>query len=125
VLTWRRILASIAVLGVLLLVTCSAALADSSAGNSQYSDPLGPSNATPPAPQTHTSATPLTPAAPPSVSSSPGSATPPSTGSQQSTSAPAGPTLPNTGIDAWLAGALGVGLAGLGVAVRRTLSAAV
>lgn len=86
------------------------------AGDDQYTDPFGSdqaaptptprpaATATPSAPSTAAPASPATPAAP-----------------AQPQSAQAGPTLPYTGLDAWVPGLSGALLLGTGVALRLRL----
>jgi hypothetical protein len=82
------------------------------AGDDQYTDPFGSEQATPTAtPRSAATATPA-PAAP----ASPASASP-----AQPQSAQAGPTLPYTGVDAWIPGLSGALLLGTGLALRLRL----
>jgi hypothetical protein len=133
----RRLLTWILVLAALGLAVPAATLAagGGSAGDQQYTDPFA---GTPhPAGSTHTATTPpptTTPAptttapAPaastpaPAPSTTPLPAAPPATAVTSTASAPttARPTtLPFTGYDSWLAGALGVAMIGAGVILRR------
>jgi hypothetical protein len=95
----------------LALAVPSHALAQG-AGDDQYTDPFGSEQATPTAtPRSAATATPA-PAAP----ASPAPASP-----AQPQSAQAGPTLPYTGVDAWIPGLSGALLLGTGLALRLRL----
>jgi hypothetical protein len=96
----------------LALAVPSHALAQG-AGDDQYTDPFGSEQPTPTAtPQPAATATPA-PAAP----ASPAAPAAPA----QPQSAQAGPTLPYTGVDAWVPGLSGALLLGAGVALRLRL----
>jgi LPXTG-motif cell wall-anchored protein len=112
-----------------LVVTCAglalaapSAHAQTGAGDDQYADPFSGQatpTATPRATATaapQATATPV-PAAPAQSSTAP-SATP---APAQASAASGGPTLPYTGIDAWIPGVGGALLLGGGVALRRRL----
>jgi hypothetical protein len=105
-----------------------------SAGDNQYTDPLAGTKTTKStttattAPQpTTTPQTTTTPAAPSpgstgSLSSSPPTATSSSASTTTGASSSHSGTLPMTGFDAWLGLAVGAGLIGAGVAVRRWIT---
>jgi len=115
-----------------LVVTCAglalaapSARAQTGAGDDQYADPFSGGQATPtatpqatatPAPQA--TATPV-PAAPAQSSTAP--AATPAAAPAQASAVTGGPTLPYTGIDAWIPGVGGALLLGGGVALRRRL----
>jgi cytoskeletal protein RodZ len=116
-LTW------LVVLGVLALFGASSALAAGpSAGDQQYVDPL--TGSTTPSSHSNTPSSSSSTASPtPTASSS--SATSSSTASTATGTASTGSTatsaatLPRTGYDGWLAAAIGAGLVGAGLAIRR------
>jgi len=123
----------VAVVGLMLLAPTALA-AGPSAGDQQYTDPLGGSSG-----QSNGGSTPPSSPPTPSSSATPSSSnsTAPSTAAASSTSSPTAvaasstsataPTssstpsgaLPRTGFNAWLGAALGVALLGAGLAVRR------
>lgn len=127
----RHILICTVISVALTLLGCATALA-SSAGNQQYIDPLsnsttsGPTSPPPPSSQPANSTTPAAPAASSSASPTQAPATTSSatTSSSATTEAPAGQSageaLPRTGMDTSLTLILGLGLAGAGLALRRT-----
>jgi hypothetical protein len=90
------------------------------AGDDQYADPFG-SNQAAPTPTPRATATP----APPPVATAapaPGAAAATATPAPApSSSATSGPTLPYTGVDAWIPGLSGALLLGAGVALRVRL----
>jgi hypothetical protein len=124
----RRLIATVlATLALALLALPAIALAGSgsSAGDSQYVDPLAatathPHSSTTPSSSTPSGSVPTPPAA--SVTSSPtasvSTATTPAAPTSATTST-APRTLPFTGIDTWLVAAVGAGLAGAGLVLRR------
>jgi hypothetical protein len=85
------------------------------AGDDQYTDPFGSDQAAPTAtPRPAATATPSSPGtAAPSTPATPAPAPP--------QSAQSGPTLPYTGVDAWVPGLSGALLLGTGVALRLRL----
>jgi hypothetical protein len=89
------------------------------AGDDQYTDPFGPDSAATPTPTPRPRATaapaPAQPAAPAAT------ATPRPAGGQSGPAAAPGPTLPYTGVDAWVPGLGGALLLGTGVALRLRL----
>jgi cobalamin biosynthesis Mg chelatase CobN len=103
-----------------------------SAGDNQYTDPLGGGTKTTKSTTPATTAPTTTPAAQPtttiapstgttgSLSSSPTLAT--SASSSTTSSSSDSGSLPVTGFDAWLGFAVGAGLVGVGFAVRRRIS---
>jgi LPXTG-motif cell wall-anchored protein len=129
-------------LGALLLLGPGAALASGpSAGDQQYTDPLGGSSTPSSQPSSSSSSSsgsgtssgssaPVTQGTSASAgSSSPTASTTTSTSTGATTAATTGTTtssaststLPRTGFDAWLAAGLGLALLGTGVAVRRRI----
>ena len=112
----------VVVVGLMLLAPAALATGPS-AGDQQYTDPLGgsngQSNGSSTTPSRSNSTAPATAAAP-SMSSSPtalaASSTSATTTSPSSTASGA---LPRTGFNAWLGAAFGVALLGAGLAVRR------
>ncbi|HEY8770617.1 MAG TPA: LPXTG cell wall anchor domain-containing protein [Thermoleophilaceae bacterium] len=112
----------VVVVGLMLLAPAALATGPS-AGDQQYTDPLGgsngQSNGSSTTPSSSNSTAPATAAAP-SMSSSPtalaASSTSATTTSPSSTASGA---LPRTGFNAWLGAAFGVALLGAGLAVRR------
>jgi hypothetical protein len=117
------VLACLVAIAALMLVGAGAALAGSgngcggSAGDSQYVDPLG-------CPTTSTSTTPPPTTPPPTTTT--GTATPPpaivASATATASSAATGhdpKSLPRTGLDVWAAVALGAGLLGAGIVIRR------
>ena len=119
---------ALALCAALMLLLTPAALAQS-AGNQQYVDPLA--STTPTAPASTGSPPPPSSSAPPASSSAPATSSAPPTSSAPATSAPAtgassdapahaaGATLPFTGLDLWPAVAVGFGLIGSGLVLRR------
>jgi hypothetical protein len=90
------------------------------AGDDQYADPFG-SNQAAPTPTPRATATPPAPAAPAATAApAPAGASATPAPAPSSTSA-AGPTLPYTGVDAWIPGLSGALLLGAGVALRVRL----
>jgi hypothetical protein len=89
------------------------------AGDDQYADPFGSNQAAPtPTPRATATPAPAAPAATAAPAPAGASATP--APAPSSTSA-AGPTLPYTGVDAWIPGLSGALLLGAGVALRVRL----
>jgi hypothetical protein len=91
------------------------------AGDNQYADPFPATQATPTAtPRATATAAPAAPAATaaPAPATAAATATPASASSSTATS---GPTLPYTGVDAWIPGLSGALLLGAGVALRVRL----
>jgi cytoskeletal protein RodZ len=136
----RQILGSLVVVAALSLLVPAVSMAGGSAGDQQYVDPLGGSGSSgskshsksttthPPAPTTTSPST--APSSPPTTSTSPAvissNSTTSTTASTTSSSAHAADpstssTLPRTGLDVELAVAVGVGLLGAGLALRRTV----
>ena len=117
----------VVVVGLMLLAPAALATGPS-AGDQQYTDPLGgsngQSNGSSTTPSSSNSTAPATPAAP-STSSAPtavaASSTSATTTSPSSTASgtAASDALPRTGFNAWLGAAFGVALLGAGLAVRR------
>jgi hypothetical protein len=119
---------------VLLLVAIvppAVALAQGpSAGDNQYTDPLGgtkttksTTTATTPATQPATTPTPPSSSSTGSLSASPPAATSAGAGTTtSSTSSSDSGSLPMTGFDAWLGFAVGAGLVVAGVVVRRRIA---
>jgi len=109
------------VLGPAGALACS----PTSAGDCQYTDPLG-NTTTSTTTTTHQPAPPPVTTAPPPVTTAPATVpqfTAPATTAPDptttTTAVSAGKTLPYTGYDAWIGGALGVFLVAGGIAVRR------
>jgi hypothetical protein len=89
------------------------------AGDDQYADPFGSNQAAPtPTPRATAAPAPAATAAPAPAAAA--SATP---APAPSSSTAAGPTLPYTGVDAWIPGLSGALLLGAGVALRVRLRA--
>jgi hypothetical protein len=87
------------------------------AGDDQYADPFGSNQAAPtPTPRATAAPAPAATAAPAPAAAA--SATP---APAPSSSSAAGPTLPYTGVDAWIPGLSGALLLGAGVALRVRL----
>jgi hypothetical protein len=112
----------LAVAAALALGPIAVALANGgpSAGNNQYSDPLGntttATHRSAPPPAATTTPTPAPTTSPPVAAT----ADPTTTATTSTTSTTsAGKSLPMTGYDAWLSGAFGVFLVAGGIAVRR------
>jgi hypothetical protein len=100
----------------LALAVPSHALAQG-AGDDQYTDPFGSDQATPTAtPRPAATATPSAPS-----SAAPAAPAAPAPAPAPAQSAQAGPTLPYTGVDAWVPGLSGALLLGTGVALRLRL----
>jgi LPXTG-motif cell wall-anchored protein len=128
----RRVLTTwLLVLGAALALGPVAALATGpSAGDNQYTDPLGgtaPAKTTkttttaPPQQTTTSSSAPATvPSSTPTLITGPAvtSSTDP-TATTATTKTGKSHTLPNTGYDGWLGGLLGAGLVAIGFGVRR------
>jgi hypothetical protein len=116
------VLACLVAIAALMLVGAGAALAGSgngcggSAGDSQYVDPLG-------CPTTSTTSTSTTP---PPTTTTGTATTPPATVASATTTTSSAATghdpksLPRTGLDVWAAVALGAGLLGAGIVIRRS-----
>lgn len=115
------LLTCLAVIGALSLLTAGASLAASSpgcsgsAGDQQYVDPLG-------CPKTSTGAS-----SPPTTTPAQQAPTPSATIANATTTTPTAPdpksskrSLPHTGLDIWPAIALGIGLFGAGIVLRRS-----
>lgn len=116
------LLTCLAVIGALSLLGAGASLADSSpgcsgsAGDSQYVDPLG-------CPTTSTSATPPPTTTPPAQQTPTPAATVANTATTTPTTADpksSHGSLPFTGLDVWPAIAIGFGLFGAGLTLRRS-----
>jgi hypothetical protein len=107
-----------AAIALALAVPC-AAHAQGGAGADQYSDPFNGSSATPTAtPQPSTPQATATPAPAQSSAAPAATATP---APAPSSTAGSDPTLPYTGVDAWIPGLSGALLLGAGVALRVRL----
>lgn len=135
----RYLLSLLAIFGALLILGPTGALADS-AGDQQYIDPLAgnttPSASAPkPAHPAPGSSSPSNASAPSAASASAG-ATASASSSQPTTSTPtqstvaapaasstaaSQPTLPFTGLNVWLCAAVGLGLLGAGLVLRRVV----
>jgi LPXTG-motif cell wall-anchored protein len=132
----RQIVTLLSLLGVLALAgpAVSFATGGGSAGDQQYVDPFGhthkstttstTTNAPPPtttAPATTTPAAPAATTTPAAASSDSNTATDPTAtiASSTTTTGSLAKTLPYTGYDSWLAGGLGLVLAGAGLTLRR------
>ncbi len=135
---WRQLLVLVSVAGAIVFLGPATALATGpSAGDQQYVDPLGGSHSgshhssggshsttQSPAPTTPTTATtPVssTPTVSPTVTTTASTTTPPTATTASATSTAKDPpkSLPRTGFDALLAIAIGAGMSGAGLAVRR------
>lgn len=109
-----RIFACLTVIAVFSLAGAAAVMASgtgTSAGDQQYVDPL---TTTTPAPTTSTGSSTLSQSPPATLSSGSSTTTTPSTTAAQSTG-----TLPYTGMNVWACAAVGVGLLGCGLGLRR------
>jgi LPXTG-motif cell wall-anchored protein len=106
----------------LALAVPSAAYAQG-AGDDQYTDPFsGSSQPTPTATPRSTPQATATPApAPAAPAPAQSSSAPAATATPAPAQGPAGPTLPYTGVDAWIPGLSGALLLGGGIALRRRL----
>jgi LPXTG-motif cell wall-anchored protein len=100
----------------LALAAPSAHAQGQGAGDDQYADPFS-GQATPTATPRATAA----PAAPAQSSAAPAATATAAPPPAQASSAAGGPTLPYTGVDAWIPGLSGALLLGGGVALRRRL----
>jgi LPXTG-motif cell wall-anchored protein len=118
----RRAVMLLGLLAVLVLGAPMAALAagGGSAGDQQYTDPLGSSTTTRTATTrtTTTGTTPATTTATPATATTPPTPTPTATVATGQTISKTASQLPNTGYGAILAGALGVGLLAAGIIIR-------
>jgi hypothetical protein len=121
-----------AVILALVLLAPAVALADS-AGDQQYIDPLA-GNTTPtashppPATPAPVASAPASSAPAPASSAAPAASTavqtasdpaPPSSAATATTAAASQPTLPFTGLNVWMCAAVGAGMVGAGLALRR------
>jgi hypothetical protein len=143
--SWREILTILVLIASLSVLAPAVSLASgggNSAGDQQYIDPLGGGSTQSGSTTTHSSSpsTTPTPSSSSAPSTSPAPATSPSTAGASTTStagasttstttqssAVADPasaaTLPRTGLDVWLVGAVGIALVASGLAVRRVLA---
>jgi LPXTG-motif cell wall-anchored protein len=130
----RDTLICLSILGALVILAPAAAIASGpgpSAGDQQYTDPLGGTttgshSSTPPQPASQPAPQPATPPATLTTTigaTSPASSTlasAPTTATSASSSQSAANTLPRTGLDASLAVAVGLILLAAGLALRRT-----
>jgi hypothetical protein len=117
----RTLACGLIVLGLLLLGTGSALAGGGggSAGNSQYVDPLSAK----PSGHHKTQTTTTTAGTPSTTGTSTGSSTlSQSAPSSVASSGSSGKKLPFTGLDLWACIGLGLGLLGVGLALRRTLT---
>ena len=126
-MSWRNAWGVALLCAVIALCAAPAALGQS-AGNQQYVDPLANTTPTapaatgsPPPPAPNSSPVPSAPAAgsSSSASGSGDAATVTTSASSGATAHSASGTLPFTGLDLWPAVAIGVGLVGMGIVIRR------